>query len=545
MRNLTSKLRDLLLRREILRSGLFDAAFYVRRYNLTSQVPGAAIAHFLTVGLKAGHRPSLSFDPDLYRKMYPDTFQWDNHVLLHYIRHGRFEHRQLPDETARLRHQYADLIISNAGIYENSYTSISTANSDLVKGHMKAYHRDERRPLIDINASLHHQESAVSLDSTKDHLSNQVILSGVRGHESNDRQTQIAHDVLSSGLFEENYYCSRYPEALTSTHGAFAYFIKTGLEMLHQPSSSFDPALYLKLNPDVAVAGESPLIHYIRHGRAEGRPLPDVDTRTINLFRACNLFDPAFYMEFYPDTVRAGYEPLDHYIRFGGKEGRRPSVEFDPAAYCVLYPEAAEYETALHHYLFKGMGENHPLPKTALDRESLELGRAIVSASQLFQPAFYLNRNPPIRWRGVDPILHFLVEGAGLFHDPSETFSTAFYCALFPELLESRVNPLLHYLQSGISIENVPLNMKLVKAMQKLGRTSPGRSRRGCRALRRYFVLYALRLHFSELWADVLPDRLRSCARGNSAKSGNRCFKARSNNHHPGLWADALRFELP
>ena len=43
-----------------------------------------------------------------------------------------------------------------------------------------------------------------------------------------------------------------------------------------QPSSygaieGWDPQAYLALNPDVAAAGEDPLEHFRKHGRAEGR----------------------------------------------------------------------------------------------------------------------------------------------------------------------------------------------------------------------------------------------------------------------------------
>lgn len=38
---------------------------------------------------------------------------------------------------------------------------------------------------------------------------------------------------------------------------------------------SFNPAGYLRLNPDVMAAGIPPLRHYITHGREEGRPFAE------------------------------------------------------------------------------------------------------------------------------------------------------------------------------------------------------------------------------------------------------------------------------
>jgi hypothetical protein len=33
----------------------------------------------------------------------------------------------------------------------------------------------------------------------------------------------------------------------------------------------FDPALYLEANPDVAMAGVDPVLHYVEFGKAENR----------------------------------------------------------------------------------------------------------------------------------------------------------------------------------------------------------------------------------------------------------------------------------
>jgi hypothetical protein len=36
----------------------------------------------------------------------------------------------------------------------------------------------------------------------------------------------------------------------------------------------FDADLYLRMYPDVAKSGQAPLLHYLRHGRDEGRKYP-------------------------------------------------------------------------------------------------------------------------------------------------------------------------------------------------------------------------------------------------------------------------------
>jgi hypothetical protein len=71
----------------------------------------------------------------------------------------------------------------------------------------------------------------------------------------------------------------------------------------------FSESFYLRQNPDVAVAGVDPVIHYLTHGSAEGRNPSD-------------WFDKAYYLETNADVARAGLNPLVHYMRYGRQEGR-------------------------------------------------------------------------------------------------------------------------------------------------------------------------------------------------------------------------------
>ena len=56
--------------------------------------------------------------------------------------------------------------------------------------------------------------------------------------------------------------------------------------------------------------------------------------------RRQGLFDPAFYLEKYPDVRSAGVDPLQHYVTNGAAEGRKPHRLFDSAYYLRQRPEA-------------------------------------------------------------------------------------------------------------------------------------------------------------------------------------------------------------
>lgn len=74
-------------------------------------------------------------------------------------------------------------------------------------------------------------------------------------------------------------------------------------------SGFFDPEYYLTKNPDVKNAGVDPLEHFLNFGGIEGRnPSPK--------------FDSSWYLEKYPDVKAAGINPLLHFLLYGKEEGR-------------------------------------------------------------------------------------------------------------------------------------------------------------------------------------------------------------------------------
>jgi GT2 family glycosyltransferase/glycosyltransferase involved in cell wall biosynthesis len=77
--------------------------------------------------------------------------------------------------------------------------------------------------------------------------------------------------VETSGLFDAKAYLTiAPPEAAADPIG---HFLTQGWRLKLDPHPGFSTADYLRDNPDVATAGVNPLIHYLRDGRAEGRPI--------------------------------------------------------------------------------------------------------------------------------------------------------------------------------------------------------------------------------------------------------------------------------
>ncbi|ABV95594.1 glycosyl transferase group 1 domain protein (plasmid) [Dinoroseobacter shibae DFL 12 = DSM 16493] len=66
---------------------------------------------------------------------------------------------------------------------------------------------------------------------------------------------------------------------------------------------------------------------------------------------ASGLFDPAWYLETYPDVAQLGMDPLEHFLWLGARLNRSPGPTFDAAAYRADYADVAraDYNPVLHY----------------------------------------------------------------------------------------------------------------------------------------------------------------------------------------------------
>jgi len=96
------------------------------------------------------------------------------------------------------------------------------------------------------------------------------------------------------------------------------------------------------------------------------------------------LFNAEWYRGRYPDIVAAGLDPLDHFIRLGGAEGRHPSEEFNSRWYLNQYPDIREAGlNPLLHYLEYGLDEGR-LSRSLIKRAP---GEAVFNAPAKGSPA--------------------------------------------------------------------------------------------------------------------------------------------------------------
>jgi hypothetical protein len=189
-------------------------------------------------------------------------------------------------------------------------------------------------------------------------------------------------------------------------------------------SGLFDTNYYLINGADIEANGLDPIDHFCRFGWREGR--------NPNLY-----FSTDWYRRTNPAVARMEINPLVHYVVTGERSGRRPVVYFDPVWYRETYAIPPK-ESALAHFLQHRRTQRF-------------------SPTPWFDVEFYLEHYRDLVGRNRDPFAHFLEAGTYADLAPSAAFDPASYrrhhlgrpSRHFRHLMHpAKHNPLIHYLHS-------------------------------------------------------------------------------------------------
>jgi hypothetical protein len=102
----------------------------------------------------------------------------------------------------------------------------------------------------------------------------------------------------------------------------------------------------------------------------------------------------------------------------------------------------------------------------------------VLLKSGLFDPEYYLRRNPDVSAAGMDPVLHYLLHGTAELRSPSPHFSTRWYLQRYPDVAASGKNPLYHFILYGYAEGRLPLPknpaaLSATDAERQLGEARP------------------------------------------------------------------------
>ncbi|WP_156545642.1 glycosyltransferase [Cupriavidus sp. D384] len=137
-----------------------------------------------------------------------------------------------------------------------------------------------------------------------------------RGVHSSGHPATGAGSALAE-LVDADYYRQRHGAALGSL-APVEHYARVGASADADPNPVFDSAFYLT-QVGVQGAGAAPTLleHYLAHGERSGlQPSP--------------IFDPRVYLTLNPDVAAAGVNALEHFVRWGWKEGRQFVDVTDP-----------------------------------------------------------------------------------------------------------------------------------------------------------------------------------------------------------------------
>lgn len=267
--------------------------------------------------------------------------------------------------------------------------------------------------------------------------------------------------------FSENYYRSTLGKNSHLVIDSFRHYCRVGWKKGLNPSEHFDTEFYLKRHKDVAASGMCPLVHYVQHGRAEGRFASPIE-ELVSRVRA-GLFDRYFDDRFYAGNSGGAVSlenAAEHYFSIGWTLGWNPSPDFDTKYYLERYPDVREaLINPLLHYVkngeaelrFKSRGEE----LWALEQKSL--------ISEYFDIQYYIEDSSKLD-HSNDVVLHYILRGWKEGRKPNEIFDTNEYLLHNPQLRAGEVNPFAHYLANCDERER----SKLAEIIKKTSPYYPG-----------------------------------------------------------------------
>lgn len=164
-------------------------------------------------------------------------------------------------------------------------------------------------------------------------------------------------------LFDEEYYkrmvldVSRAVLIENGFRNGYDHYLNQGSHLLSQPSLFFDPAFFLKENPNFPVNTQEGVYVTFLRGLAEN---------PVNLTRLSWYFDPIWYAEQYPEYEQEPARwcgPLHHYLANTTPEQYNPNPYFSEKFYAQAYEDVAAavkqgaFRTCYEHFIKFGQYE--------------------------------------------------------------------------------------------------------------------------------------------------------------------------------------------
>ena len=225
-----SQARKLQAAAEIVRkSEFFDPEWYVTQNAGGLKVIGDVALHYLRHGRRYGFEPGPHFSGLRYLERYPDVAAQDIDPLVHYLQYGRYENRVI---TGQLSGEDSHRVVAAAAAAPATPT--------------------QSQPHASIPFATRHSPPLPSRKLDRKTLRAQAAL------------------IRQSELFDESWYVDTHLDSVRPSDPS-VHYLTVGSLAGFDPSPLFSIGRYLAAYPDVAEEGIDPLVHYLLHGKDEGR----------------------------------------------------------------------------------------------------------------------------------------------------------------------------------------------------------------------------------------------------------------------------------
>jgi len=468
---------------------LFNPDYYAEQTGITD--PVEALLHFSAEGWKKGINPSRGFLVDQYLDAYPDIAASGINPLWHYLRHGRAEGRRAFSLTAE-------------SVWRFTAQEMALPDEARISAAQHAHAREiASSPLFDRAYYLAEYGLLLDQPSLEDPALHYLLVGERSG-------------LLPNPFFDPEFYARQLRGKRKTC--LLRHYRRKGWKAGHNPSPLFDGNAYCKAFSRWLPDKTCPLEHFLSTGRVFGNPrIPvqlsapvenaaeEADIRhEMIAVAATGLFDAEWYERAYQDLKEYQISALEHFVRFGLKEGRSPNAHFDVTWYRTCYGRDYGQENPLVFYaregykrcdwpsgnfspelyflinrdLVKGKDDallhfiqaarqrprRWPNPdelddngRTYLTLSSEERAERIeeIARSGLFDARWYAREYGRELTSGTDYIEHYLVYGGGFGYKPNRYFDTAWYTSQYGEMIDDR-HPLVYFAEAGWRLGHNP-----------------------------------------------------------------------------------------
>ncbi|MGN0437425.1 MAG: N-acetylmuramoyl-L-alanine amidase [Lachnospiraceae bacterium] len=393
-------------------SAVYNVGYYAKKYTSLNKLYGYDDAsyfnHFLKYGMKEGRQASEEFNVTYYKNRYVGLRNVYGSNLknyyIHYIKAGKKD--GLDGKTPCTRkgkvtkyngknysdvYDFDDYLKYNADVKQKVSDDDIAAIEHFVKYGMKEGRQAKTSFNVKSYACKYYDLRKAYKNNLPAYYNHYINRGKKQGRTATGVTTMqggitVYNGVDYAAVYNVGYYSTKYKQ-LYKLYGFdddsyLAHFVKYGMRDGRQASEEFNVTYYMNRYPSLRNVFGTDLkkyyLHYIKYGQSEGR-----DGATYCERRGCvtvyqgvdykDVYDFDFYLNKYKALRNTfgddEWKALEHFVKYGMKEGRQAKESFDVTSYRYANPDLRKlYRGNLVNYFthYMNYGKNEPRKTTGV-----------------------------------------------------------------------------------------------------------------------------------------------------------------------------------